>query len=116
MLSSWRGIVPLVERLGGVDALVALQAHERRVEHRGERLGRLGLADARLALEQQRLRQAHAEEERRGEALVDEVVDVGEPAGERLDVRREHAHLVRRRAGDLARAHARLAAEARTAS
>jgi hypothetical protein len=45
------GVVPLVERLGGVDPVVALQADERGVEHGGERLGRLGLADARLALE-----------------------------------------------------------------
>ena len=51
------GVVPLVERLGRVDPLVALQADQRRVEHGRERLGRLGLADARLALEQQRLGQ-----------------------------------------------------------
>ena len=49
-------------------------------------LRRLGLADARLALEQQRLRQAEAEEHRRRQALVDEVVDRREPPGERLDV------------------------------
>ena len=41
------GIVPLVQRLGGVDAVVALQPDQRRVEDRRERLGRLGLADAR---------------------------------------------------------------------
>ena len=89
-------VVPLVERLGGVDPLVALQAHERRVEHRRERLRGLRLADAGLALEQQRLRQAHAEEDRRREPLVDEVVDRGEPPRERLDVGDERAHLVGR--------------------
>ena len=59
------GIVPLVERLGRVDALVALQPDQRRVEHGGQRLGRLGLADAGLAFEQQRLRQPHGAEQRR---------------------------------------------------
>ena len=51
-------VVPLVERLAGVDALVALQPVQRRVQHAGQRLGRLRLADARLALQQQRLRAA----------------------------------------------------------
>src|SRR3954447_16567387 len=45
-------IVPLVQRLGLVEALVALQAHERAVEVSRERLGQLGLADARRALDQ----------------------------------------------------------------
>ena len=48
-------VVPLVERLRRVDPLVALQADQGCVEHEGERFGGLGLADARLALEQQRL-------------------------------------------------------------
>jgi hypothetical protein len=87
-------VVPLVERLGGVDALVALEAHERRVEHRGQRLGGLRLADARLALEQQRLRQPHAEEHRRRQALVNEVVDGGQALGQRLDVGDEVLELV----------------------
>jgi len=52
-------VVPFVERLGRVDPVVALQANQRRVEDRRQRLGGLGLADARLPLEQQRLRQAH---------------------------------------------------------
>ena len=46
--------VPVVERLGGVDALVALQPDQRQVERLGERLGQRGLAGAGLALEQQR--------------------------------------------------------------
>ena len=74
-------VVPLVERLRRVDPLVALQPDQRRVEHGRERLGRLGLAHARLALEQQRLRQAQAEEHRRGQALVHEVVHGRRGAG-----------------------------------
>ena len=72
-------IVPLVQRLGGVDPLVALQADQRRVEHRRKRLAGLGLADAGLAFEQQRLRQPEAQEHRGGQALVDQVVDGRQP-------------------------------------
>ena len=46
--------VPVVERLGGVDALVALQPHQRQLQRLGQRLGERGLARAGLALEQQR--------------------------------------------------------------
>jgi hypothetical protein len=100
------GVVPLVQCLGGVDALVALQPDQRRVQHECQRLGRLGLADARLAFEQQRLRQAHAQEHRRRQALVDEVVDLGERARQRLDVRRALANLVCCLARCLRRRHA----------
>ena len=93
-------VVPLVQRLGRVDPVVALKADQRRLEDGRERLGRLGLADPGLALEQQRLGQAQAEEHRRREALVDEVVDGGEPLGERLDVWYQFADLIRRLAGD----------------
>ena len=79
-----------------------------------ERLGRLGLADAGLALEQQRLGQAQAEEHRRRQALVDEVVDGGEALGERLDVGHEPADLAGRLARDRRRTHAAVRA-ARTA-
>ncbi len=42
-------VLPLVQRLGLVEALVALQADQRAVERTGERLGELGLADSRVA-------------------------------------------------------------------
>src|SRR3712207_9363148 len=45
-----------------VEALVALQAHERPVEVAGERLGELGLADAGRALDEHRLAEARGEE------------------------------------------------------
>ena len=47
-------VVPLVERRGDVEALVALQADEPPAERRGQHLGDLGLADAGLALEEER--------------------------------------------------------------
>jgi hypothetical protein len=43
-------VVPLVEGLGGGQALVALQPDQRRVQDGGERLGRLGLAPRRARL------------------------------------------------------------------
>ena len=48
------GVVPLVDGLGDVDALVALQADQLAAGPAGQHLGHLGLADAGLALEQQR--------------------------------------------------------------
>ena len=79
-------IVPLVQRLGRVDALVALQADQRGVQGGGQGLGRLGLAHPGLALQQQRLGQAQAEEHRRGQALVGEVARALQARGHRLDV------------------------------
>ena len=87
-------IVPLVQRLGGVDPLVALQPHQRRVEDRGERLRRLGLADARRPLQQQRLGEAEAQEHRGRQAFVDQVVDGGQALRQRLDVGDEVGDLV----------------------
>ncbi len=46
------GVVPLVEGLAGVDALVALEADELDAEGRRHRLGHLGLAHSGLTLEQ----------------------------------------------------------------
>ena len=66
-------VVPLVQRLRRVDALVALQSDQLAPEHHRERLGDLGLADADLALEQQRTAQREGDEDRRGQAAVGEV-------------------------------------------
>ena len=49
-----RGIVPLVDGGGDVEAFVALQADQPAAERRGEHLGDLGLADAGLAFEKKR--------------------------------------------------------------
>ena len=67
------GVVPLVDGLVGVEALVALEADQLAAGPAGQRLGHLGLADAGLALEEQRALQAQGEEDRRRQALVGEV-------------------------------------------
>ena len=83
-------VVPLVERLARRDALVALQPHEWGVEGRGQRLGRLRLADAGLALEQQGLAQGDGAEGGRRQPEVGHVVDGVEPLAQRGDVELLH--------------------------
>src|SRR3954454_20319285 len=55
-------VVPLIQRLGLVEALVALQAHERAVQVPAQGLGQLGLADAGRALDEHRLAEARGQE------------------------------------------------------
>ena len=67
-------VVPLVDGVRDVEPLVALQPDQPRAGRGRERLRGLGLADARLALEQQRLLEREREEERGREAAVGQVV------------------------------------------
>ena len=79
------GVVPLVQRAGLVDALVALQPDQPGVRRRGDGLGQLGLADAGGALDQQRLAEAVGEEDRGRDGGGREVADVGEPVRHVVD-------------------------------
>ena len=83
-------VVPLVDRVGDVEPLVALEPDQPRAERRGERLRGLRLADARLALEQHRLLQPAREEERRREPTVGQVVGLAETDLELLDRLERH--------------------------
>ena len=83
-------VVPVVHGLGGVDALVALQADQLAAGPPADHLGDLGLADAGLALEQQRPLQRQRQEDGRGQAVVGQVAvqaqrprDLGGLVGER---------------------------------
>src|SRR5271165_5316958 len=80
-------IVPLVQRLGGRDALVALQPDQRGVDRRGQGLGGLGLAYARLALEQDRLAHPDGQEERRPELIARQVADRLQGGSQTADMR-----------------------------
>ena len=80
-------VVPLVQRLGRGEALVALEPDERRPERAGQRLRGRGLADPGLALEQQRTPSASGQVERGRRALVDQVADRVEALGELLGTR-----------------------------
>ncbi len=79
-------VVPLVERLGLVLALVALQAQQAPAGRVGQALGQLGLADPGRALEQHGLEEPGLEEHGGGQPFVDQVADVGEAGPHRVDV------------------------------
>ena len=72
------GVIPVVERLVDVDALVALQADQPRALRGRERLGDLRLADPGLALEQQRLLERDGQEDRGRQPPVGEVALAGQ--------------------------------------
>ena len=88
-------VVPLVDGVRDVEPLVALEPDQPRVERRRERLRRLRLADAGLALEQHRLLEREREEERRREPAVREVVGLAKRRLELVD--RAEAHRSQRR-------------------
>ena len=71
-------MVPVVEGLVDVDALVALQADEPRVARRGEGARDLRLAHARLALQQQRLLERRRQVDGGRKAPVGEVALAGQ--------------------------------------
>ena len=71
-------VVPLVERLGLVEALVALEADEAGAGHLGHRLGQLGLAGAGRTLDEDRLAEPIGQVDDAGDALVGQVVDLAE--------------------------------------
>ena len=78
-------VVPLVDRGVDVEALVALQPDEARPEAGGEHLRELGLADARLAFEQQRTAKLQRQEHGRRKRPVRDVVPSAEVVLDALD-------------------------------
>ena len=74
-------VVPLVQRPRLVESLVALQPDQVRAGGPGDRLGELGLADARRPLDEQRLLQRAGEVRRGGRRLVREVAGIVQPLG-----------------------------------
>src|SRR5439155_14890215 len=83
-------VVPVVEGVVDVDALVALQPDQPCPERAGQSTGDLGLADARLALEQQRLFERRRQEHRRRQAAIGQVALAGEPRLDLLDAPETH--------------------------
>jgi len=67
-------IVPFVDRRGGVETFVALQAHERAAEPTREDLGDLRLAHARFAFEKERPSHLQGEKNACGEPAIGEIV------------------------------------------
>jgi hypothetical protein len=67
------GVVPFVDRLADVDAVVALDPQEGTARPPGQDLGDLGLADPGLALQQEWSGKRDGQEDGGGQALVGEV-------------------------------------------
>jgi len=65
--------VPVVERLAGVDALIALEPDQRHVVHLGHRLGQCRLAGAGLALEEHGPLHLLGQEDDRRQRVVAEI-------------------------------------------
>ena len=78
-------VVPLVHRVGDVEPLIALQADQVGPERRREHLRDLGLADAGLALQQQRSVQLQREVDRSRQTVVGDVQMVREQAPQLVD-------------------------------
>ena len=87
-------VVPLVERLGLVEALVALQAHEVALQVLGQRLGQLGLADAGRALDEHRLAEAGGEVGDQRGRLTGQVADALKALGDLVDGRGDDGALI----------------------
>src|SRR5262249_33048024 len=66
-------VVPLVDGVVDVEALIALEPDQPRAEDVGEHLGDLGLADSGLAFEEERLGHLEGEEERGCQTSVGDV-------------------------------------------
>ena len=86
-------VVPLVDGVCDVEALVALQPDQASAERAGERLGRLCLADSGFPLEQHGLLEREREEQGGRESPVRQVVRLAKARLERVD-RVEHAQRV----------------------
>ena len=78
-------VVPLVQRLRLVQALVALQPHELAVEIQRERLRELGLADARRPLDEHGLAELGREERDERGRLAGQVSDRAQARGDICD-------------------------------
>ncbi len=66
-------VVPFIQRLALLHAVIALQPDQAALQHACQRLGQCGLAHAGLALQQQRPLQPQGQEDGRGQAPVGEI-------------------------------------------
>ena len=77
-------VVPLVQRFGLVEPLVALEADQPGAGHLRRRLGELRLAGASRTLDEHRLAEPVGEEHHAGDPVVGQVVHVAEPVSHLL--------------------------------
>ena len=84
-----RGVIPLVDRGGDVEALVALQPDQPAAKRRRQHLGDLGLANAGLALEEDRPAHLKRQIKHRAERAVGEIFGLGQEVDGGIDRGRE---------------------------
>ena len=80
-----RGVIPLVDRGGDIEAFVALQPDQPPPERRRQHLGDLGLADAGLAFEENRPAHLQRQKQHRAERAVGEIFGLGEEIDSGVD-------------------------------
>jgi hypothetical protein len=83
------GVVPLVQRAGLVDALVALQPHQPGPRHLGDGLGEFRLADPGRALHEERLAEPVGEEDGGGDGGRGQIAGLGEACADIVDGREQ---------------------------
>ena len=81
-----KAVVPLIDRRGDVEPLIALQADQPPPQRLGQNLADLGLADPGLAFEEQRPLKPESEEQRRRQRPVGDVAPGGEQLHDGIDV------------------------------
>jgi hypothetical protein len=72
-------VVPLVDRVADVEPLVALQANQVGAKRGGRRRRQRCLANASLALQEQRTSEPDGQEQRDGQTRIDHVAFVAKP-------------------------------------
>jgi hypothetical protein len=72
-------IVPLVSCVGDVQAFIALEANQVRLEGRRDRAGQRGLADTGLSFEEQRTPQSKRQEQRHRQPAIRDVAVERQP-------------------------------------
>src|SRR2546428_2076998 len=92
-------IIPLVDGMSEVDALVALQPDEARSQDVRHHLRRLGLADSGFALDEQRLLEPQREKNGRGETAVADVAALAKAPLDFVNARRSRHPFKRLPAG-----------------
>ena len=78
-------VLPFIERLGLIEALVALQAHKGQAEQRRRGFRELRLAHAGWALDKHRFAQARREKDGGGDRIAADVAEAGEAVADVLD-------------------------------
>ena len=84
-----RGVIPLIDRGGDVETLVALQPDQAAAEGGRQHLGDLGLADAGLAFEEDRPAHLERQIKHRAERAVGQIFGLGQEVDRGVDRGRE---------------------------